>query len=74
MLADIIKYEAGDIGNSALPLEEQLDLIDFFQDLVNSGLAWQLQGHYGRAAANLIRLGLVHPPEPPKRKTIGGER
>ena len=67
MVDDIIKYENGDIGDTTLPLEEQLDLLDFFQDLVNSGLAWQLQGHYGRVAARLIRLGLIHPPQPPRR-------
>ena len=71
LLQDIIKYEAGDIGDSTVPLEEQRELLEFFQKLVDSGLAWRLQGQYGRVAANLIRLGLVDGPD---SKTVGGKR
>jgi hypothetical protein len=28
-----------------------------FQKMVNSGLVWQLQGHYGRTAAAMIATG-----------------
>jgi len=35
--------------------------VKFFQELVDSGLAWQLQGMYGRRAMDLIRAGLVKP-------------
>lgn len=63
MLNDIIRYEAGGIGDSTVPLEEQVELIEFFQKLVDTGLAWHLQGHYGRVAANLIRAGLVYGPK-----------
>lgn len=52
----IIRYENGEM--------EQEEVIEFFQDLVNSGMAWQLQGSYGRAAVALIEAGLVTPPEP----------
>jgi hypothetical protein len=47
----IIDYESG--------LMEEEDAVEFFQDLVDSGLAWQLQGHYGRTASRLIDAGLV---------------
>lgn len=50
----IIAYESGMLCDD--------DTVILFQKLVNSGLAWQLQGHYGRTAAALIRNGVItHP-------------
>ncbi len=59
----LVAYEQGDIGDCTLPLAEQTDLLSLFQELVDTGLAWRLQGHYGRVAATLIRLGLVDSPK-----------
>ena len=36
---DIIDYENGDMDWDRL--------VDFFQHLIDNGLAWSLQGHYG---------------------------
>ena len=48
----IMDYEAGD-----LELEDTLTL---FQELIDTGLAWRLQGHYGRTAQRLIEDGYCH--------------
>ena len=55
----IMAYEGGHLDDEAV--------IDGFQHLVNSGLAWQLQGHYGRTAAALIRAGVVTDPRELRR-------
>jgi hypothetical protein len=53
-LADlIIAYEQGDLDEQAT--------IALFQRLVDTGLAWSLQGSYGRAAAQLIDKGVISP-------------
>ena len=50
----IIAYELGEMDT-----DEQLT---FFQNLVNTGLAWTLPGRYGRAAAALVDSGQISPP------------
>lgn len=47
----IMDYENGTL--------DQDNTIRLFQHLVNTGLAWQLQGSYGRTAMALIKSGLV---------------
>lgn len=50
------------IGLDEGTLDEEQE-IGLFQELVDSGLAWQLQGRIGRLAADLIEAGLVTPPQ-----------
>lgn len=54
MTGNIIAYEQGDLDDD--------DTITLFQHLVDTGLAWQLQGSYGRAAMRLIKDGLISRP------------
>lgn len=49
---DIIAYESGELDDDST--------INMFQELVDSGMAWQLQGHYGRVANELLEMGLIH--------------
>tara|TARA_Y100000296_G_C4947492_1_gene144580 strand:+ start:86 stop:265 length:180 start_codon:yes stop_codon:yes gene_type:complete len=52
LTTEIVAYEDG-----ALTDEET---VTFFQKLVDTGLAWELQGSYGRMADYLIEQGLIN--------------
>jgi hypothetical protein len=54
-VAFIMQYEQGDLTDD--------QVVNGFQHLVDSGVVWQLQGHYGRTAHALINEGLVHLPQ-----------
>jgi len=49
LLERIIAYEQGDLDDA--------ETIALFQELINDGSAWTLQGHYGRTATTLINAG-----------------
>jgi len=50
MINKIIRYENGVMSEE--------EIVVLFQELINTGLAWKLQGHYGRTAKYLIERGL----------------
>lgn len=50
IINNIIQYENGNLSE-----EEE---VKFFQELINTGMAWELQGHYGRVAEHLIKEGV----------------
>lgn len=58
LLNQIIAWESGEMDG-----EQE---IAFFQQLVDTGLAWQLQGIYGRTAAAMIKDGLITVPARPE--------
>ncbi len=49
----LLDYEMGLI-------EDTDEAVALFQELIDTGLAWRLQGHYGRTALALIEAGRCH--------------
>ena len=47
----IISYEMGDLNDAGM--------LNLFSNLIQSGDAWRLQGHYGRTASALIEDGWI---------------
>jgi hypothetical protein len=51
----VIRYEQDELDGN--------EIIELFQELINNGMAWNLQGHYGRMAMDLIENGYCKMPE-----------
>jgi hypothetical protein len=50
MVDDIIAFEGGEM--------DEADEIRMMQEMIDSGMAWKMQGSYGRAAMDMIEAGL----------------
>ena len=52
MVTKLMSYEAGEM--------DAVETVQLFGYLIKTGMAWNLQGHYGRTARELISAGLVN--------------
>jgi hypothetical protein len=52
MIDKILEYESGDLSFS--------QVVELFSELVKNGMAWTLQGNYGRTAKALIDAGYLN--------------
>jgi len=48
----MMAYESGEL--------DEVGIVELFQHLIDSGLAWSLQGTYGRMARDLIKAGVCN--------------
>ncbi len=53
-------YMAVAIAEGFEQAEDAAQVIEAWQHLIDTGLAWKLQGSFGRQAARLIEKGLCH--------------
>ena len=53
------KYNAVGIAEGFIEASSEKEVIEAWQYLVDTGLAWQLQGFFGRTAMALIENGII---------------
>jgi len=51
-------YEATGIAEGFIECNDRVRIIEAWQHLIDTGLAWQLQGWFGRTARALIEQGI----------------
>lgn len=54
-------YTATGLAEGFIEAESEEQVLEAWQHLVNTGLAWQLQGWFGRTAQQLINEGYIQP-------------
>ena len=53
-------FTAIGVAEGFMEAESEEQMIEAWQHLVDTGLAWQLQGSFGRTAEALIEQGVIH--------------
>ena len=72
----LTNLEATMIAEGEQEPESDEQYIQAWQQLIDTGLAWQLQGFFGRAASATIQNGVCYMPikkQPKKPKSTGGQ-
>ena len=55
-------YTAIGLAEGFIEADSEEQVIEAWQHLIDTGLAWSLQGSFGRAAVALIEQGICTPP------------
>lgn len=55
-------FTAVGLAEGFIEAESEEQVLEAWQYLVDTGIAWQLQGFFGRTAHALIEQGLINPP------------
>ena len=53
-------FDAVGIAEGFIEADSEEQVIEAWQTLVDTGLAWQLQGWFGRTASRLIEDGVIN--------------
>jgi len=72
----LTNLEATMIAEGVQEAESDEQYIQAWQHLIDTGLAWQLQGFFGRTASSMIQSGICNLPikkQPKKPKSTGGQ-
>tara|TARA_Y100000034_G_scaffold124723_1_gene173298 strand:- start:266 stop:517 length:252 start_codon:yes stop_codon:yes gene_type:complete len=72
----LTNLEATMIAEGEQEPESDEQYIQAWQHLIDTGLAWSLQGFFGRTASTMIQQGLCYVPikkQPKKLKSTGGQ-
>lgn len=53
-------FDAVGIAEGYIEADSEDQVLEAWQTLVDTGMAWQLQGWFGRTARHLIEEGYIH--------------